>query len=152
MNPLACAMHLTRNMTKTTVRDYMTPSPHTVGVALSLADAAETMRRHRVRHLPVLRGGAVVGILSERDVQLISGLPSVNPASITVEDAMSESVYTVSPETPLEEVAAEMAAHRYGAALVVGDRERLVGVFTTVDALYALADGAPTKKQHPPRS
>ena len=134
-------------MTKTTIRHYMTPSPHTIGVGMSLADAAQTMRTFKIRHLPVLRSGSVVGILSERDVQLISGLPSVDPASVTVEDAMSESVYAVSPETPLEEVAAEMAAHKYGAALVVAERERLVGVFTTVDALHALADGAPAKKR-----
>jgi CBS domain-containing protein len=35
-----------------------------------------------------------------------------------------------------------MAAHKYGAALVVGERDRVVGVFTTIDALHALADGA----------
>ncbi len=137
-------------MTKTTIRHYMTPSPHTIGVDQSLAVAAETMREHKIRHLPVLRGGAVVGILSERDVQLVSGLPAVDPAKVTVEDAMSDSVYAVSPDTPLEEVAAEMAAHKYGAALVT-ERGHVTGVFTTIDALLALADGAPAKKKRPAR-
>lgn len=137
-------------MTKTTIRHYMTPSPHTIGVEQSLAVAAETMRAHKIRHLPVLKGGTVVGILSERDVQLVSGLPAVDPATVTVEDAMSDSVYAVSPDTPLEEVAAEMAAHKYGAALVT-EGGRVAGVFTTIDALLALADGAPAKKKGPAR-
>lgn len=133
-------------LTKTTIRHYMTPSPHTIGVDQSLAVAAEMMRTHRIRHLPVLRGGNVVGILSERDLQLVTGLPNVDPSTLTVEDAMSEGVYAVSPDTPIEEVAAEMAAHKFGAALIT-ERGHVAGVFTTIDALHALADGAPTKKR-----
>lgn len=132
-------------MNKTTIREYMTPSPHTIGADQPLTVASEIMRAHKIRHLPVLRGGALVGILSQRDVAMISGLPSVNPEEVQVEDAMSHSIYAVRPETPLDEVAAEMAAHKYGAALVVDGRARVIGVFTTVDALHALADGAPTK-------
>lgn len=132
-------------MSKTTIRQYMTPSPHTIGAEQMLTVASEVMRQHKIRHLPVLRGGNVVGILSQRDVALISGLPGVDPAEVPVEDAMSQEVYAVRPETPLDEVAATMAAHKYGAALVVGERGHVVGVFTVIDALHALADGAPTK-------
>lgn len=134
-------------MTKTTIREYMTPSPHTIGADQTLTAASELMRKHKIRHLPVLRGGAVVGILSQRDVALICGLPQVDPNEVPVEDAMSEQIYSVAPETPLDEVAATMAAHKYGAALVHDARGHVVGVFTTVDALHALADGAPTKKR-----
>jgi acetoin utilization protein AcuB len=134
-------------MTKTTIREYMTPSPHTIGADQMLDVASELMRKHKIRHLPVLRGGGVVGILSQRDVALISGLPSVTPSEVPVEDVMSEEVYSVGAETPLDEVAATMAAHKYGAALVVAERDHVIGVFTTIDALHALADGAPTKKR-----
>jgi acetoin utilization protein AcuB len=133
-------------MTKTTIRHYMTPTPHTIGAEQMLTVAIELMRENKIRHLPVLRGGRLVGILSERDVALISGLPAVDPAAVPVEDAMSEEVYTVSGDTPLDEVAATMAANKYGSALVVDPRNHLVGVFTTIDALHALADGAPTRK------
>ncbi len=128
-------------MHKTTVRNYMTPSPHTIGAEQTLDVAARIMREHRIRHLPVLRGGQLVGIVSERDVQLVGGLPNVDSARITVEDAMSETVYAVTPETPIEEVAAQMAAHKYGAALVT-EHGRVAGVFTTTDALHAVCDGA----------
>lgn len=134
-------------MTKTTIRHYMTPSPQTIGAEQMLTAAIELMREQQIRHLPVLRGGRLVGILSERDVALISGLPAVNPAVIPVEDAMSDNVYTVHADTPLEEVAATMAANKYGSALVVGERDHVIGVFTTVDALHALADGAPAHKR-----
>jgi acetoin utilization protein AcuB len=127
-------------MHKPTVREYMTPSPFTIGADQMLTVANEIMRAHRIRHLPVLRGGKLVGILSQRDVQLIASLPSVHIEEVPVEDAMSDNVYAVEPETPLEEVAAVMAAHKYGTALVV-DKGHLKGVFTTVDALHALADG-----------
>lgn len=132
-------------MKKTTIQQYMTPAPHTIGAEQTLAVASELMHKHKIRHLPVLRGGHVVGILSERDIALVAGLPSVDPAKVAVQDAMSEEVYSVRAETPLDEVAATMAANRYGAALVVGERDHVLGVFTTVDALHALADGAPTK-------
>jgi acetoin utilization protein AcuB len=128
-------------MRKTTVREYMTASPYTIGVEQTLDVAAQLMREQRIRHLPVLRGGKLVGILSERDIQLVSGLPNVDPAAVTVEEAMSDMVYSVGPETAIEEVAAEMAAHKYGAALVT-ERGRVTGVFTTIDALHAVADGA----------
>lgn len=131
--------------TKTTIRHYMTPAPQTIGAEQMLTVAIELMREHKIRHLPVLRGGRLVGILSERDVALISGLPAVDPAIVPVEDAMSEDVYTVSGDTPLDEVAATMAANKWGSALVVDRRNHLVGVFTTIDALHALADGAPTR-------
>ncbi|HXU73485.1 MAG TPA: CBS domain-containing protein [Polyangia bacterium] len=134
-------------MTKTTIRHYMTPTPHTIGAEQMLTVAIELMREHKIRHLPVLRGGRLVGILSERDVALISGLPTVDPAVVPVEDAMSEEVYTVAGDTPLDEVAATMAANKYGSALVVDPRNHIVGVFTTIDALHALADGAPVRKR-----
>ena len=55
-----------------------------------------------------------------------------------VETAMTADPYIVTPDTDLAEVAREMAARRCGSAIVV-DRSSVVGVFTTVDALLALA-------------
>ena len=122
-----------------TVQKYMTTTPHSIGVEQTLSKAHSMMREHAIRHLPVLHGGRLLGILTERDLRLVESLAGVDPATVTVEDAMSTVVYSVSPEAPLDEVVATMAERRLGSTLVV-DGARLVGIFTTTDALVALRD------------
>jgi acetoin utilization protein AcuB len=87
----------------------------------------------------VLEGGKLAGILSQRDALLVETLRDVDPATTAVEEAMTTDVYVVAPDTPLEEVAGAMADHKYGCAVVV-DEDRVVGIFTTVDALRALVN------------
>lgn len=118
---------------------YMSTTPHTIGREQTLATAHKLMREHRVRHLPVLDGGKLVGVVSDRDLALIETLRDVDATKVTVEDAMTQSPYTVSPDAGLDEVVATMAEHRYGSAIVM-DNGEVVGVFTTVDALTALAE------------
>jgi acetoin utilization protein AcuB len=130
-----------RDMDKTPrqlVRTFMTPSPHTVGRQQSLHLARSLMHKHHIRHLPVLDGGKLVGLLSERDLGVVEGLSGADPASITVEEAMTAATYVVAPDAPLETVAAEMAEMKLGSAVVM-DAGHVVGVFTSVDALAALA-------------
>lgn len=121
------------------IRDFMTPHPHSIGQEQSLTRAHELMREHAIRHLPVLHGGRIVGLVSLRDLHLVETLSDVEPDEVSVEDAMSTELYTVPPEKPLGEVAREMAEHKYGAAIVV-EGAKVVGLFTTVDALRALAE------------
>jgi acetoin utilization protein AcuB len=85
----------------------------------------------------VLDGTKLVGIVSERDLYLIETLRDVNPEDVRVEEAMTVRTYCVSPETSLEEVAGQMAEHKYGCALVL-EGDAVVGMFTTVDALRVL--------------
>ena len=120
-------------------RDAMTSSVHTIGSSLTLADAARMMKKHQIRHLPVLDGGALVGLVSDRDVQVISSMSELDPTCILVEDAMSQAPWTVEPTTPLVEVAAHMAETKVGSAVVM-DHDKVVGVFTTVDGMRVLAD------------
>jgi acetoin utilization protein AcuB len=124
-------------MAKLTVREFMTRSPHTIGVDQPLSVAHELMRRHRIRHLPVLRKGELVGLVSQRDLLFIEGLVGVDPLRVPVEDAMTEHPFAISPDTSLEWVVMEMERHKLGST-VVKDRGKVVGVFTTVDALAAL--------------
>src|SRR5216110_3781120 len=95
-----------------TMRDYMTASPHTVDKDRTLAEAHELMRTHQIRHLPVLHGGALVGIVTQRDLALVESLPDVDPRVVPVEDAMSTDVYTVPAEAPLLMAASEMAERK----------------------------------------
>ena len=119
------------------VRQYMTPTPHTIGPTSSLAAARRIMVQHQVRHLPVLDGGRIVGQLSERDLLLVESLPNVNPTEVRVEEAMVHRVFMVGPDAPIGEVIQTMIESKLGSAIVC-EGERVVGVFTTIDALKAL--------------
>mgnify|MGYP002619699062 CR=1 FL=1 len=119
---------------QTTIRDEMTPLTHSIGDEQPMAEASRRMRAQRIRHLPVLRGGRLLGILSARDLALVESLPGVDPETVAVSQAMTEEPYAVSPDTSLLEVLEQMASHKYGAALVV-EGDKPVGIFTTVDAI-----------------
>jgi acetoin utilization protein AcuB len=117
----------------------MTPTPFTIGPTQTLAAARQVMLDNGVRHLPVLDGGRLVGLLSERDLLLVESMPSVNPASVRVEEAMAQDVFAVGPDEPVADVAGTMVDRKIGSTVVM-DHERVVGVFTTVDALQALRE------------
>ena len=125
-------------MLKHEVRRYMTPEPVVTKSSRTLWDAHQLMRERGVRHLPVVDDGRLVGIVSQRDLYLLETLRGVDIATETVDEAMTADPYTVDPTTSVAEVAHTMAEHRYGSAVVV-DRGEVVGVFTTTDALRALA-------------
>jgi acetoin utilization protein AcuB len=107
-------------MDEPTVDRYMTPSPHTIGQDEPLSAAHEIMRAHAIRHLPVLDGRALVGLVSLGDLHLLETLDGVDPAEATVREA------------------AEMAARKISSAVVVEDA-RVVGIFTAVDGLRGLS-------------
>lgn len=125
--------------TKTPIQRYMSASPHSIGSEQTLTAAHELMRENQVRHLPVLHGGKLVGLVSQRDLHLVETLAGVNPDEVRVEDAMSADPFVVSPDADLAEVARHMAEHKLGSAVVM-QGNKVVGVFTTVDALRALGD------------
>jgi acetoin utilization protein AcuB len=121
------------------IQNYMTSSPHTVGTDQTLAHAHALLHQHKIRHLPVLRGGDLVGMLTERDLALVEALKDVEPSEVLVEEAMSTGVYAVAPDAPLDQVVSEMAAKKYGSAVVV-QNNRVVGIFTNVDLCVAFVE------------
>jgi acetoin utilization protein AcuB len=123
--------------TQRTIRGYMSPCPHSIGKEQMLSTAHAMMRKWQIRHLPVLGGGKVVGLLSLRDLHLVETLKDVDPTKVAVEDAMTPDPYMVSPDAELRTVAVEMAARKIGSALVMKG-SKILGIFTTVDALRAL--------------
>ncbi len=121
-----------------TIRDHMTPNPHTIGADQSVEEALQRMRKFRIRHLPVLRGGELVGILSDRDVRLIEGFASAGQQDIMVAEAMSPEAFATDADADLGDVVSRMASQRLGSAVVM-ERGQVVGIFTTTDALSLLA-------------
>lgn len=118
---------------------YMTVCPITIGADQTLATAHRVMRARKIRHLPVLRGGELVGVLSQRDLYFLETLAGVDSATAAVEEAMTPDPFVVDPDASVRRVVREMAAKRYGCA-IVAQRGEVLGLFTTVDALLLLGD------------
>ena len=109
-----------------------------VGPGQPLAEAIRLMRLHEVRHLPVVAKGKLVGLISQRDVYLMQSLERSDPREVLVSEAMTADPYTVEPDEPVDVVAREMARRKIGSVLVTHN-DVLLGLFTTTDALLALA-------------
>ena len=125
-----------------TVADYMSRPPLCIQKHEPLVAAHRLMRQHHIRHLPVLEGDRLIGLVSERDLHLIETLRSVDPRTEPVSEAMTDAPYTVPPQMPLHTVARVMFANRYGSAIVV-EHGLVVGIFTTMDALRVIAACTP---------
>jgi acetoin utilization protein AcuB len=128
------------------VADYMTRSVHSVGVNDTLAVAHRLMRKNQIHHLPVLAARRLVGIVSMEDLHLIETLKDVDSETVTVEEAMSPSPYTVSSTTPLRVATRHMWKHKVGSAVVM-EKRVVIGVFTLTDALQALTEVLAPKPQ-----
>jgi acetoin utilization protein AcuB len=129
------------------VQKFMTYQPHTIGNDQTIEQAQKVMRDLRVRHLPVLKGGQLVGILTERDINLVLSFENSKAGQMKVEEACSERPYTTSPSTPLDQVVDHMAEKKYGSAIVT-DNGKVVGIFTDVDAMRALAELLNSRLSH----
>lgn len=96
------------------------------------------MSKWHVRHLPVLYGGRLVGLVSDRDVDIaLSAAERLQTALVS--DLMIESVYVAGPDERLSQVVRAMMTRKLGAA-VVAENDKVLGVFTTTDALRMLAE------------
>jgi len=132
------------------VRDLMQRRVVRISADERLATAEDIMTLGSVRHLPVVRGGWLVGIVSERDL-LRASLSSLSGfdrderraflQSVEVRRVMSSPAVTTTPETPLRHAAALLAERKIGCLPVVDREGRLVGLVTETDLLRCFADG-----------
>ena len=117
------------------VAEKMTTNPTTVGAHDSLAAARALMQAERFKHLPVVEGGRLVGVISDRDLRAHTG----NFETTRVDAAMTSVPITIVPQATVEEAARLMLAKNIG-CLVVTAHEVPVGIVTTTDMLKALLD------------
>lgn len=122
-----------------TIQKYMTTNPHSIGKYQTLATAEKIMHQHKIRHLPVLDGGQLIGIISDRDVKFLESFKDVDPSKVKLDSMYIEKVFTVEPDAHLDEVCDVMAENKYGSTVVMSNN-KLVGIFTWVDALRAMSD------------
>lgn len=127
------------------VRDWMVRDPLTISPRATMAEAKAALEAHRIRHLPIVDAGHLVGMLSDRDVLLASmprprreaNHPDALLQLVRVEQVMTREPVTVAPDAPIEEAARLMLDRRFGALPVV-EGEKLVGIISQGDLLKAL--------------
>ena len=123
------------------VRDVMSEATVTDSSTDTLRSAAERMWRQQTGSLLVMDGSRLAGIITERDVLRAVAL-GADPATATVDEAMTAEVFTVGPDMPLRDAAREMAA-RWIRHLPVEDDGRLVGIVSMRDITGIFAALAP---------
>lgn len=124
---------------KLPLREFTTQNPITVTEDTAIDELIMLMKNAGVRHLPVIGQGRVVGIISDRDLRIFSGISDAEKYQVCAVDMMSPDPLTVSSNTPLEEVALLMAEKKVGSVIVV-EGDQLYGIFTATDALTALVE------------
>jgi CBS domain-containing protein len=133
------------------VRDIMQTKIVTVSVTERLSTVEEIMTLGRVRHMPVVHGGKLVGVLSQRDL-LRASLSELGPVEsetrraflhvIEIDQVMSTPPITIGPRAAIQLAARLMADHRIGCLPVV-DGDELVGLITETDILHWVAGVSP---------
>jgi acetoin utilization protein AcuB len=136
------------------VRDWMTRKLVTLSPEASVGEALTLCRERRIRHIPILEEGRLVGIVSDRDLRDASpALGDAERASalqeIRVGDVMTREVSTADPQDSIENVAQEMYELKIGSLPVVAEapvvdeglavaEEELLGIVTSSDVMRAL--------------
>lgn len=128
------------------VGDRMSRNVVTLEETDSLREAIGVLRKHKIRHAPVVQEGRVVGIVTDRDLKratpsLLTGIDQDHFDRILeetmVEHVMTRNPSTVAPSMSLKEAATILLDNRFG-SLPVLEGDRLVGILTTTDLLRAL--------------
>jgi CBS domain-containing protein len=116
----------------TTVREIMTSNPESVDADATVQDAAQIMRDINVGSVPVISGGRVAGIVTDRDITVRVLAENRSPANVAVREIATSDPLTVSPKTDIREAAELMARHQVRRLPVVEDGH-LVGMLALGD-------------------
>ena len=124
-----------------TVNDLMTPDPVTVPPHATVAEAWDLMRELEIRHVPVVEHGALVGMVSDRDLARVGIEALRGELGTPVLKVMTSDVIAVNPESDLSEVVDLLVEHKIGAIpVVLSDTRQVVGIVSYIDVLRALQD------------
>lgn len=132
--------------TPTAVRDIMATAVTTLEDSAFLIDAALILRRTGFRHLPIVNGERLVGLITDRDVYRYAPSLLTNISaeeynrvfeSTPISRVMTREIVTVTPETSIEEAVALLHSKKLGCLPVV-EKDKLVGMVTVTDMLEVL--------------
>jgi CBS domain-containing protein len=132
-----------KNGKESIVHEIMMGSPVTLGPNDNLDLANNVISLGRIRHIPVVDAGKLVGLISERDLigaaaSQVFGLKQKSKSAllktVLIKEVMKKRVITVAPDTPIKDAAQLMADKKIGCVPVVNEGA-LVGLVTTTDIL-----------------
>jgi len=127
------------------IRDLMTPAPISVSPSIPVDEARALMQQQRIRHLPVLENGQLVGIVSDRDIRLVLPSPATSLSvyeigylltRLTVGEIMTYFPVTIGADRLVAEAVKRMLAYKIGALPVV-EKGKVIGILTRTNLLQA---------------
>ncbi|BBB90604.1 MAG TPA: CBS and ACT domain-containing protein [Methylomusa anaerophila] len=131
------------------VAKRMTPNPATIVSTMTIIDALQLMRDRKIRRLPVVDNGKLVGIVTDRDLREISASPATSLSifelnyllsKMQVKEIMAKNVVTISPEATVEEAALQMYNHKIGGLVVLDSGGKVIGIITETDIFKTFVD------------
>ena len=123
------------------IKSVMTPFPYSIDIDAPIDEARAFMLKQNIRHLPVIAGGKLAGIISDRDIKLYLGpdLDYPQAKETRVRDVYLAKPYVVDLNEALDNVLVAMAERHIGSVLVTRD-SKLAGLFTATDACRTFAE------------
>ena len=134
---------------RATVSELMTKRVRTLGVDAKLSEARRALSEERIHHLPIVEGGALVGVLSSRDLVRIlreakaggaQGVDAILDRASSVREAMTPVLVALRPDDPVERAVDLISDGTIHSLLVLDEQRRLVGIVTDTDLLDYLCE------------
>ena len=130
------------------VKDVMTPNPITIDPNQPVLEALLVMYQRDIRRLPVMEGGKLVGIISDRDIKQTMGRPALvsrqageePELKLSIRDVMTQNLITVSQDDDLKDAIELLIENKISGLPVVDQDQKLVGVISAIDVLRYCLD------------
>ena len=130
------------------VKDVMTPNPITIDPNQPVLEALLVMYQRDIRRLPVMEGGKLVGIISDRDIKQTMGRPALvsrqageePELKLSIGDVMTRNLITVSQDDDLKDAIELLIENKISGLPVVDQDQKLVGVISAIDVLRYCLD------------
>lgn len=122
------------------IQEFTTPYPVTAREDSSIDELLDIVKNLKVRHIPIMSDGKITGIVSERDLRIVSALSAREKFLVRANDLMTPDPVTFQNDTSIEDVILEMSEKKIGSVLVANKNGDLQGIFTVTDALDVLVE------------
>lgn len=129
-----------KNKINLPVEEFTTPDPITAQESTDLHELSDLMKNNNIRHVPIVRSGRVIGMVSDRDIRVVSSLTSNQKMLVQARDIMVRNPVTVDSQMSLDDVALKMSRKKIGSVIVNDENDQFYGIFTSLDALNALIE------------